>query len=322
MLRATSLQNNMIKKRFLVLGAGVVGQVYAAFLGEAGHDVVIYTRSEKLPTLLKEGIVLKYGSKPVQSFHKFRAVDSIENLGKFDYILPCFRADQRAAFEEILTKLSDKSGEIVLCFPMWKHQTLKNSESFKAIHFLMPGIKGLFREDHIFFTHDVTYVSLWSKGTREMTKTFAAILSATGLKTKYFEDFGGKFQNKMCMGIPVLLGVAASGHSVRAFAKNFEARKLTADSMKELLSASAARGVAIPLYGKLILALPKGLIRFALWVVGKTLPGFYREMIEIHFHKVHQQNLMLIYSFIADGKSGKYGFDSTLKLLRLSGGKE
>jgi nucleoside-diphosphate-sugar epimerase len=48
--------------KILIYGAGVVGQIYAARLHEAGHDVTVLARRRTLETLARDGITLVNGA--------------------------------------------------------------------------------------------------------------------------------------------------------------------------------------------------------------------------------------------------------------------
>ena len=44
--------------RFVVLGAGALGTVIAAYLARAGHDVVLIARGERARHLTKNGVIV------------------------------------------------------------------------------------------------------------------------------------------------------------------------------------------------------------------------------------------------------------------------
>ena len=65
-------ERNDASLKVLVLGAGVIGSVYAGRLAQAGHDVTVVTRGDRLDNLRDLGLRLRTGGaselRPVVSF--------------------------------------------------------------------------------------------------------------------------------------------------------------------------------------------------------------------------------------------------------------
>ena len=60
--------------RILVLGAGVIGSVYAGRLLEAGHDVVLLARGPRLVDLQTHGLILQDAESGNRSVLPVRSV--------------------------------------------------------------------------------------------------------------------------------------------------------------------------------------------------------------------------------------------------------
>ena len=56
------MTGNGTDMKILIYGAGVIGQIYAARLHEAGHDVTVLARHRTLETLARDGITLVNGA--------------------------------------------------------------------------------------------------------------------------------------------------------------------------------------------------------------------------------------------------------------------
>jgi 2-dehydropantoate 2-reductase len=93
--------------RILVLGAGVIGSVYAGKLLQAGHEVVLLARGPRLVDLQTHGLILQdaqSGDRSVLPVPVSEAVD-----GHFDLVLVPVRAEQFVSTVPLLTEMTDGS---------------------------------------------------------------------------------------------------------------------------------------------------------------------------------------------------------------------
>lgn len=81
--------------RLLVLGAGVIGQVYAGRLAAAGNDVTVAARGSTLAALARNGIRIRRGGQ--LEAVRVAVVDAGCITGSFDAVLFAVRADQAEA---------------------------------------------------------------------------------------------------------------------------------------------------------------------------------------------------------------------------------
>jgi 2-dehydropantoate 2-reductase len=96
-------------RRILVLGAGVIGSVYADKLLQAGHHVVLLARGRRLTELQTRGLVLENSESKQRSELPIPVVDSPEAGQRYDLVLVAVRADQLPATLPILTGMNDGS---------------------------------------------------------------------------------------------------------------------------------------------------------------------------------------------------------------------
>ncbi len=95
--------------RILVLGAGVIGSVYAGMLLQAGHHVVLLARGSRLTDLRAKGLVLENSESKQRLQLSVSAVDSPEADQRYDLVLVAVRAEQLAATLPVLTGMNDGS---------------------------------------------------------------------------------------------------------------------------------------------------------------------------------------------------------------------
>ncbi len=83
--------------KILVIGAGVLGSLYAGKLHAAGHDVTVLARGERLAQIREQGILLQpHGSAQI-SIAKVPAIDRLDPQEHFDWVLVLVRKNQLAA---------------------------------------------------------------------------------------------------------------------------------------------------------------------------------------------------------------------------------
>jgi 2-dehydropantoate 2-reductase len=95
--------------RILVLGAGVIGSVYAGKLLQAGHQVVLLARGRRLMDLRTGGLVLENWESTQRLELPIPIVDSPEGDQRYDLVLVAVRAEQLAATLPVLMGINDGS---------------------------------------------------------------------------------------------------------------------------------------------------------------------------------------------------------------------
>ncbi|MFI5588761.1 ketopantoate reductase family protein [Amycolatopsis sp. NPDC051758] len=93
--------------KLLVYGAGVAGSVFAVQMHEAGHDVSLLARGERLAALRRHGVQLAERDNPVRRV----PVPVVEEpAGEYDLIAVLVRAHQ---VEAVLEALADVRGDVL-----------------------------------------------------------------------------------------------------------------------------------------------------------------------------------------------------------------
>jgi 2-dehydropantoate 2-reductase len=94
--------------KLLVYGAGVTGSLFAARLYEAGHDVSLLARGERLATLRRHGVQLAEGDSPAVRQVPVPVVE--QPAGGYDLIAVFVRAHQMDA---VLESLAGLDGDVL-----------------------------------------------------------------------------------------------------------------------------------------------------------------------------------------------------------------
>ena len=95
--------------RILVLGAGVIGSVYAGKLLQAGHEVVLLARGPRLVDLQTHGLILEDAQSGDCSVLPVPSVSEPAAGGRFDLVLVPVRAEQFVSTLPVLTEMTDGS---------------------------------------------------------------------------------------------------------------------------------------------------------------------------------------------------------------------
>jgi 2-dehydropantoate 2-reductase len=95
--------------RILVLGAGVIGSVYAGKLLEAGHEVVLLARGSRLVDLQTHGLILEDAESGNRSVLPVPSVSEPVADDLYDLVLVPVRAEQLRSTLPVLTGMTDGS---------------------------------------------------------------------------------------------------------------------------------------------------------------------------------------------------------------------
>lgn len=83
---------NFKSPRLLIVGAGVIGSVYALRFAKSGLDVTLFARGKRLEALQREG--LKYNENGMIKQIPIRTIEKIDQDDIYDFILVAVRYDQ------------------------------------------------------------------------------------------------------------------------------------------------------------------------------------------------------------------------------------
>ncbi len=95
--------------RILVLGAGVIGSVYAGKLLQAGHDVVLLARGSRLADLQTHGLILECAEGGHRTELQIPTVSEPPRDERFDLVLVPVRSEQLGSTLPALAAMTDNS---------------------------------------------------------------------------------------------------------------------------------------------------------------------------------------------------------------------
>src|SRR5208283_884302 len=80
--------------RILIYGAGVIGSLYAARLGDSGQDVSILARGRRLAAIKEGGIALEEVGTNLATRTAVSVVERLSPDDSYDLVVVCVRRDQ------------------------------------------------------------------------------------------------------------------------------------------------------------------------------------------------------------------------------------
>lgn len=95
--------------RILVLGAGVIGSVYAGKLLAAGHEVVLLARGSRLADLQSHGLLLEDAESRIRTAQPVVVLSELASDDDFDLVLVPVRSEQLVSTLAVLTAMTDGS---------------------------------------------------------------------------------------------------------------------------------------------------------------------------------------------------------------------
>ncbi len=97
-----------------MIGAGVIGSVYASKLLEARHELVLLARGRRLADLQASGLILEDAESTQRTVQPVTAVGALTADDLYDLVLVCVRSEQLASTLPVLSGMRD--GPDVLFF--------------------------------------------------------------------------------------------------------------------------------------------------------------------------------------------------------------
>ena len=283
--------------RFLMFGTGAVGQMYGGFLHQAGHDVTFLTRPERLADFEEKGITVvpeedEHG--PTITITDARFIDHLENLDEFDFVFLCVRAEQRSEALATFEGLNCAQKGVVITFPAWRPTLEPWGALFGSCHYMFPGIMALFRGDKVVYKRSKTKIAPLFDTLEEESEALSDMMAKAGLPSEMDDALVRRFQTLCAMSFPILAAYSLQNYNPERFAHDPTAVRLAARGSKEGLAALKAAGERPPGLAYAVRLTPTFLIRFGLSWVSSMLSGFMREMLEVHFKKIHTQTVLLL----------------------------
>jgi 2-dehydropantoate 2-reductase len=230
--------------RILVLGTGVIGSVYASKLLQAGHDVVLLARGQRLADLETHGLILTDAESGKRTEQSVAVVSALVPETHFDLVLVAVRAEQLEGTLPILTGMKD--GSAVLFFGnTGNHGAQLTAALGERVLFGFPAAGG---------TRDgptITYVSIRQQktmlGEPDGATTFRIrnlqqVLNGVGFPTRISADIAGWLLGHAAFVVPIAFALFRVGIDAPGLAADPATMRLMVLATREAFTALSATG--------------------------------------------------------------------------------
>ena len=264
-------------RRILVIGAGVIGSVYAGLLADAGHEVTVVTRGGRLDNLRQQGLRLR-SADGSESRPSVSIVDVVADT-PFDLVVIAVRREQ-AVFAAVQAARSNAVA--VLFFGNFAGMVADLGASVRRDRALagFPGVGGRIEPDG-----SVTYVVIGQQPTvvgtigaaDEATQSTATTLREAGFPTKLEPDIDRWLGSHAALVAPLAAAVKAAGGRADALADRRDLLRMAAHATKAIYRRQRVRGelVASTNLRLLYLVMPEW---FAVRYWSRALRGDFGEL--------------------------------------------
>ena len=305
------------KAHCVIIGAGVVGAYIGAHLWSQGQAVSFVVRRERYKALREEGIILRLEKKtlaiPKQdmafageaadypegheaALHGGKALVTTEpeTLPEADYVFLCVPSDKLANAWAAAEPFRNRCAEAVVCCPLWETSVLRLPGGFGGLQYLLPGISGVWEDGRIYGQSGKTAVGPLANTAVERTHTLAELLRGAGIRANVDPELLIHMQGILAVGMPFLLGIGVAGYALNAFTRDGALVRQTAEAQRSALGILERMEAPLGLPGHAVKRLPTGLLASLYRAMPYFVRGLSRQMLEVHFKKVHTQTVYLM----------------------------
>ncbi len=195
--------------RVLVLGAGVIGSVYATKLLQAGHEVVVLARGHRLSDLRAHGLVLQDAESGDRTVLPVPAVSEVAAGDRYDLVLVPVRSEQVASTLPILVAMTDASDVFFFGNTAGRQPELTAALGNRAL-FGFPGAGGV-RDGsvvrYVLIRQQKTMVGEPNGSTTSRVRQVRDVLNEAGFSTRISANIGDWQLGHTAFIVPVALAL-------------------------------------------------------------------------------------------------------------------
>jgi 2-dehydropantoate 2-reductase len=191
--------------RIVVLGAGVVGSVYAGHFLRAGHDVALAARGRRLTDLRGTGLVLEDADSQQRCQLSIEALDAPGQHPRCDLVVVAVRSEQLTETLPVLAEMTDGPDVLFLGNTAGHTRVLIKALGDRAL-FEFPAVGGV-RDGaavrYVLIRHQKTTLGEPSGMTSSRLRRLQTVFSDAGFPTRLTADIEGWLLGHLAFVVPI-----------------------------------------------------------------------------------------------------------------------
>lgn len=234
--------------RILVVGAGVIGTIYAAGLKAGGHCVTVMARGRRLVDIRRGGLVLEDVVKARQSTVPVESTERIGADDDYDLALVTVRLDQLASVQPVLQANRGIRTMLFMLNNPIGLRDLVDAFGEDRVLFGFPGAGGALDGDvvrYALIAQQPTTLGEWSGRRTERVRVLADMFRASGFPTAISGNMDAWLKTHAFFVTAVSGAIYLAGGDCRRLSKDDAALALMTRGVREGFSAMRALGLTV-----------------------------------------------------------------------------
>ena len=244
--------------KILIYGAGVLGSLYAAKLSEAGIDVSILARRQRLKDINTYGIILNNLLSGEKTSTKVKTVESLGSNDYYDLVIVIMRKNQVESILPILAENDNVPSILFLGNNTKGAQYYSEAVGSERVLLGFPGAGGYF-EDHEIkcLFSDKTSITLGEPSNilTPRVKEIKNIFNQAKISVKISENIDAWLKTHVALIVPLVCALYMCDTDIYRLAENKAALKLFNQGFKEAIG--VLKNLNVPILPKRVKTMTK-----------------------------------------------------------------
>lgn len=225
--------------RIVVIGAGVIGSVYAGLLSAAGHDVRLLARGSRKTTIERDGVRLRSAKTQLTARPRIITADQLDSAA--DLTIVAVRATQLFSALELLDTFDSSIVAFLQHLGEYTGDVrLRVGDERTVLAF--PGIGGQISSDGSIEFVEIAAQPTTIDKTAVHAETFRTVVASTGMRTAMEADMPAWYATHAVFVACVGAGILACGGEATALAGDRAQLRSVVQAIREGFAALDAAG--------------------------------------------------------------------------------